>query len=98
MAKPKNAVKSVRVRLDGNIPMSLPGVTKDARDQVFLDWINEHRKDRKAFPMMKELMTSILLGELGPQVQKAVQTGNTEETLDALKDLLGAFGGDDPST
>jgi hypothetical protein len=31
-------------------------------------------------------------------VQKAVQTGNTEETLDALKDLLGAFGGDDPST
>ncbi len=91
MPKKKNSHPSVRVRLDGYIAMSATGA-KSERDQVFLDWMNKHRADRKAFPVMKELIISILLGELGPQVQAAVIDGNTNEAIDALQDLLGAFG------
>lgn len=92
MAKPKNPFPSDRIRLDANLRMSAEGVTLDARQQVFYDWYINNRSNRKAATIAVEMLTSILNGELGPQVQKAVETGNTAEAIDALQDLLGAFG------
>ncbi len=40
-------------------------------------------------------LIAALSGELGPQVKVAMETANTEETIEALQDLIGAFGGDD---
>lgn len=91
MAKPKNAVPSVRVRLDGNIRQPVI----DPREQKALDWYAEMSKQRKAFPIAWGFIVAAINGELGPQVQAAVVDGNTEQTIDALQDLLGAFGGEE---
>lgn len=91
MARKKNKVPSFRVRLDGNIPQ--PCV--DPREQKALDWYKENSKNRMAFPIAWSFIVAAVNGELGPQVQKAVSDGNTAEAIDALQDLLGAFG--DPS-
>jgi hypothetical protein len=91
MPKPKNAVPSERLRLDGYIPMGADGKAKDPRDQVLLDWYHAQRKNRQAFPAMKELLIAALLGELGPRVQAAVSDGNTEEAREALSDLMDMF-------
>lgn len=94
MAKPKNPFPSERIRLDANLRMRAEGVTLDPRHQAFFDWYVKQRGGRKAATMAVEMLTSILNGELGPKLQAAVETGNTEETIDALQDLLGAFGSD----
>jgi hypothetical protein len=88
MSRMKNKVPSVRVRLDGYQAMPIV----DERERVFHEWYLKARGERKAFPVAKELIISALMGELGPQVAAAVSDGNTEETIDALKDLLSAFG------
>lgn len=92
MAKPKNKVPSIRVRLDGNIRQ--PCV--DPREVKALKWYEEMSHQRKAFPIAWGFIVAAVNGELGPQVQAAVVDGNTEEAIDALQDLLGAFGGDEP--
>jgi hypothetical protein len=91
MARKKNKVPSFRVRLDGNIPQ--PCV--DPREQKALDWYKENSKNRMAFPIAWSFIVAAVNGELGAQVQKAVSDGNTAEAIDALQDLLGAFGGDE---
>ena len=91
MAKPKNKYPSVRLRLDGYITMGAGGRALDERDQVLLDWYEANRKNRQAFPAMRELLIAALLGELGPKVQKAVSDGNTEEARAALSDLMDMF-------
>lgn len=91
MAKPKNKVPSVRVRLDGNIRQPVT----DEREQKALNWYAEMSKQRKAFPVAWGFIVAAVNGELGPLVQAAVADGNTDEALEALSDLLGAFGGSD---
>jgi hypothetical protein len=91
MPKPKNVVPSVRLRLDGYIPMGADGKARDERDQVLLDWYNANRRNRKAFPAMRELLIAALMGELGTRVREAVSTGNTEEAKEALADLMDMF-------
>jgi hypothetical protein len=66
----------------------------DPREQVAWDWYAKNRRERKAFKMAWQLLVSALNGELGPQVKMAVEQGNTEEAIEALQDLLGAFGGE----
>jgi hypothetical protein len=87
MSRHKSEIPSQRIRLDGyqRFPIF------DARDQVAWDWYVENREKRQAFPIAWELIKAALNGELGPQVQKAVEVGNTEETIEALQDLIGAF-------
>jgi hypothetical protein len=85
MTRRKNPVPSERVRLDGYLPMPIT----DPREQKFWDWYLEKRKTRQAFPMAKALIIAALYGEMGPQVQQAVQYGDTDEAVDALNDLLG---------
>lgn len=87
MPRHRNQVPSERVRLDGYQQMPIT----DPRDQVFWDWYLEKRKTRQAFPLAKALITAALHGELGVQVQQAVQHGDTDEAADALNDLLGAY-------
>lgn len=89
MARPKNAVPSVRIRLDGNVPTPAKGT----RERVAYDWYLENVKNRSAFPLAWQLLIAALNGELGAQVKAAVTDGNTEEAIDALQDLLGQFGG-----
>jgi len=91
MTRPKNKKPSVRVRLDGYVRQPVI----DPREQKALDWYEQMSKQRKAFPVAWGFIIAAVNGELGPQVQAAVVDGNTEEALDALHDLLGAFGSDD---
>lgn len=91
MAKPKNDFPSERVRLDGFVRMRAAGVTEDAREQVFLDWYLENSPRRMAFTVMKEMMTAMLNGEMGPQIQQAVKAGDTQAAIEAAQDLIGAF-------
>jgi hypothetical protein len=91
MARIKNEVPSVRVRLEGLQTMPI----LDKRVQKTMDWYLENKKERKAFTIAWQLLISAVNGELGPQVQAAVADGNTQEAIDALQDLLGAFGASD---
>ena len=91
MPKPKNGFPSVRIRLDGFVRMQGEGVTLHPREQVFFDWYFENSVNRVAFTVMKEMMTAILNGEMGPQIQEAVRTGDTQAAIDAAQDLFNAF-------
>lgn len=87
MARPKHKVKSERIRLDITQPMPI----MDPRVQKAYDWYLEKSKERKAAPLGWALLISALNGELGPQVQEAVEKGNTQEAVDALQDLMSMF-------
>lgn len=87
MAPKKREIPSERVRLDGY--QQFPIV--DPREQKFWEWYLEMRAKSQAFPMAKMLIIAALHGEMGTQVQAAVESGNTEEANAALDDLLGAF-------
>lgn len=87
MTRRKNPVPSERVRLDGYQQMPIT----DPREKKFWDWYLEKRRTRSAFPLAKALIIAALHGEMGAQVQEAVQNGDTDEAVDALNDLLGAF-------
>jgi len=91
MGRKKHDTPSIRIRLDGYVRQPIT----DPRVQVAVDWLDEQRSQRKAFPMAWELLVSALNGELGDGVKVAVLQGDTEKAHDALRDLLGAFGGDD---
>lgn len=91
MAKPKNDFPSERVRLDGFVRMQGQGVTLHPREQVFFDWYVENSANRAAFTVMKEMMTAMLNGEMGPQIQAAVKTGDTQAAIEAAQDLFNAF-------
>lgn len=87
MSRKKNPVPSQRIRLDGFQEMPVT----DLRVQVALDWYEKNKSKRKAFPMAWGLLIAALNGELGANVQQAVEAGaaNTEEALEALQDLMG---------
>ena len=91
MPRKKFAVPSERIRFEGYQQMPIT----DPRVKVAYDWYLKQKAERKAFPVMWQLLISALNGELGPQVKVAVEAANTEETMEALQDLIGAFGGDD---
>jgi hypothetical protein len=86
MPRRKDAVPSVRIRWDGNRKR---GVSE--RDDRVFGW-NDANMDNDRFGMVWELVASALAGELGPQVQAAVEQGDDEAARDALADLLDAFG------
>lgn len=91
MPRKKSAVPSERIRLDGYQPMPIV----DERDRKAFEWYVENRAKRQAFPIAWELIKAALNGELGGKVQQAVADGNTEETISALQDLIGAFSDED---
>lgn len=89
MAMPKNIFPSMRVRLDYNLKMRSKGETLDPRQQVFHDWYLEN--SGRAATLAAEMITSMLNGEMGPQLQAAVQTGDTQAAIEAAQDLFAAF-------
>jgi len=91
MSKPRNEFPSERVRLDGFVRMQSEGVTLYPREQVFYDWFVANSANREAFTVMKEMMTAMLNGEMGPQIQAAVKTGDTQAAIEAAQDLFNAF-------
>ena len=90
MPRPRNAEPSVRIRFEGYQRMPI----EDPRVRVAYDWYLQHKEERKAFPIMWELLVAALNGELGEGVKVAVEQGNTQEAIEALQDLMGTFGGD----
>jgi hypothetical protein len=88
MPRRKDAIKSDRVRWDGNRKRGV----SERYDRVFA-WNDANSGDK--FGAVWELVASALAGELGAQVQEAVRSGDTVKTMAALQDVLGAFGGDD---
>jgi len=87
MSRLKNLEQSKRIRLDGYIPMPI----RNERDQKFYDWYLEQRAKRKAFTVARELLTAILNGEMGLQIQTAIQQGDTQAAIEAAQDLIDAF-------
>jgi len=87
MPPKKREIPSERVRLDGYQRMPI----LDEREQRFWDWYLKSRSEGRAFPMAKALIIAALHGEMGAQVQQAVEAGDTEKAQSALDDLLGAF-------
>lgn len=90
MARRKDPFTRERIRLDGYQRMPI----SDPRDQLFWDWYCRNRANRQAYPIAIELIKAALNGELGERVQAAVVAGNQAETMEALQDLIGAWGGD----
>lgn len=91
MSRKKHEVQSERIRFEGYQRMPIT----DPRVQVAYDWYQDNKAERKAFPIAWQLLIAALNGELGPQVQVAVEAGNTEEAIGALQDLMGAFRSED---
>jgi hypothetical protein len=87
VAPKKREEPSRRVQLDGYQQFPI----MDEREQKFWDWYLENRAKRRAFPMAKMLIIAALHGEMGAQVQKAVEAGDTDIAQEALDDLLGAY-------
>lgn len=87
MAPKKREIPSERVRLDGYQQFPIT----DPREQKFWDWYMKARAEGKAFPMAKLLIIAALHGEMGVDIQQAVEHGDTEEATAALDDLLDAF-------
>ena len=86
MARLKNKVPSLRKELNIRIPMPIT----DPRVQKAVDWIIEMNKTRKASAMAFALLVSALNGELGGEVQKAVEAGakSADEAVQALEDAI----------
>lgn len=86
---PKNKVPSERIRLEGfqRMPITDPCVQKA------FDWYLEQKRLRRAFPMAWALIIKALNGELGSEIQQAVEAGaqDTQEALEALDDLMGKW-------
>ena len=80
-----DVIRSVRIRMDGYRKRGM-----SERDDMTFAWLDSLPAGSR-FGMAWELLTAALNGELGDKVQKAVASGNTEEAMDALKDLIGAF-------
>lgn len=69
-------------------PYIWPG--EDPRRDKVLAWYDS-LESRKRTAIVMDLLAAALLGELGPQVQSAVEMGSQEEAVDALRDLLSVF-------
>jgi hypothetical protein len=91
MARQKNGFPSKRIRLDGLLRMKGEKKAVTERDQKFLDWYLDHQDSGKRFNLAKEIITAMLNGELGARVQDAVAKGNTEEALEAARDLISDY-------
>lgn len=89
MGRPRNKEQSIRIRFEGYQRMPVD----DPRTKVAVDWYLSNRENRQAFPIMWQLIIAALNGELGEGVQVAVQQGSTDDAIDALQDLMGAFAG-----
>jgi hypothetical protein len=85
VGRPPDPIKSERVRLDGYRKRGV-----DPRHDVTFAWLDSLPAGTR-FGMAWELLTAALNGELGDRVKQAVTSGNTEEAMDALQDLIGAF-------
>lgn len=65
----------------------------DPRVQRAYDWYLEQKRMKRAFPMAWALLVKALNGELGSDLQQAVQAGakDTQEALEALDDLMDTY-------
>jgi hypothetical protein len=90
MARPRLKIPSQRIRFEGYQRLPID----DPRVQKALDWYLENKAERKAFTIAWQLLIAALNGELGENVKTAVEQGNTQEAIEALQDLLGAFASD----
>jgi hypothetical protein len=90
MARSKNPFPSLRVRLDGQLRRRSEFEALTERDQKFLDWYMSNA-DQDRFGLAREIITAMLNGELGARVQDAVMKGNTEEAVEAARDLISEF-------
>lgn len=91
MARPKNKVPSVRIRLDLNLPMPVT----DPDVQRAVDWLSEKRAGRRAAPMAFQLIVMALAGKMGAQVQEAVEMGDVELARQAAEQMKSFFVVDD---
>jgi hypothetical protein len=86
MARKKDLIASERIRWDGYRKRGV-----EARWDKTFAWNDSHAAGEK-FGMVWSMVTAVLNGDLGTQFEQAVKAGNTEEAIEALQDLLGAFG------
>jgi hypothetical protein len=89
MARPKDAIPSERIRLDG---YRKRGVS--ARDDKTFAWYDALTAGTR-FGVAWELITAVLNGELGPAMQVAVEEGDVEKARQAAQQIVSAFVVDD---
>jgi hypothetical protein len=72
--------------------MQAEKVTREERDQKFYNWLLENHG--KAATLARQIITSMLHGELGSGVQWAIETADEEELqkqMQAAKDVFANF-------
>ena len=89
MARPKDKVKSDRIRIDGYRKRGA-----DARQDRTFAWLDA-APDGSRFGFVWDLLTAALNGELGPVMQEAVEEGDVEKAREAAQQIVGAFVVDD---
>ena len=77
-----DAIPSERIRMDGYRKRGV-----NTRDDVTFAWLDSLSAGTR-FGMAWELLTAALNGELGERVQKAVESGNTDEAVQALEEAM----------
>lgn len=86
MARGKDAIQSVRIRLDGYRKRGV-----DERQDKTFAWLDAIPEGQSRFGFVWELLTAALNGELGPVMQQAVENGDVEKVRDAAEQIFGAF-------
>lgn len=85
MARPRDKVRSERIRIDGYRKRGL-----DARQDRTFAWLDAIPAGRR-FNFVWDLLTAALNGELGAVMQEAVEQGDVEKAREAAAQIVGAF-------
>ena len=89
MARPRDKVKSERVRIDGYRKRGI-----DPRQDKTFAWLDAI-PDGKRFDFVWDLLTAALNGELGSVMQQAVEDSDVEKACEAARQISNAFVVDD---
>lgn len=85
MARPKDTVRSDRIRIDGYRKRGI-----DPRQDKTFAWLDAI-PNGKRFDFTWELLTAALNGELGSAMQQAVEENDLEKARDAARQISIAF-------
>jgi hypothetical protein len=89
MARPRDKVRSERIRIDGYRKRG----AGERQDKTFA-WLDAIPAGKR-FDFVWELLTSALNGELGTVMQQAVEDGDVEKAREAASQIISAFVVDD---
>ena len=90
MGRRKDAIPSEHIRFEGNRKRGL-----SRRDDTVFGWLDAIPAGAQRFGVLWELIAAALNGELGPAIQQAVETSDTEKAQAAARAMLASMVVDD---